>query len=258
MKRRDLGMLPLAMATWGAALLCVFLPAAAWACAAACGSAALVVIVLARRGRMRGAGVAGGLVIVMLAAAAGAAVSVAFALPGREQVRSWAGRVVETTAEITSSASVGQDGRLWVEATTTAMGSPGDAEGSSAPVRIGVDPQDGFDLGAVVRVVGEAAATDAGERSVLVVYASEAEVMRPAGGVFGVAATLKRVFVERSTKLPEPGAGLLPGLAVGDTRAVSADLSDDMRTSGLSHLTAVSGAKCHRRSPRRQSSLESA
>jgi predicted membrane metal-binding protein len=41
--------------------------------------------------------------------------------------------------------------------------------------------------------------------------------------------------------LPEPGAGLLPGLAVGDTRAVSPELNADMRTSGLSHLTAVSG-----------------
>lgn len=41
--------------------------------------------------------------------------------------------------------------------------------------------------------------------------------------------------------LPESGAGLLPGLAVGDTRAVSIELNDEMRTSGLSHLTAVSG-----------------
>lgn len=240
MRRRDLRLLPLALATWGAALLCVFLPSAAWACAAGCGSAALIVIIVAGRGRA----VAGGLLIVVLAAAAGAAVTVAFALPAREHAASWAGRVVEVTAEITSSASVGQDGRLWIEATATAMGSPGNAAGASAPVRIGVDPQPGFDLGAVVRVVGEAAGTDAGERPVLVVYASEAEVLRPADGVFGVAATLKRVFVDRSTELPEPGAGLLPGLAVGDTRAVSAELNDDMRTSGLSHLTAVSGANC--------------
>ncbi|MFB7250923.1 ComEC/Rec2 family competence protein, partial [Microbacterium sp. NPDC056234] len=35
-----------------------------------------------------------------------------------------------------------------------------------------------------------------------------------------------------------------PGLAVGDTTAVSAELNDAMLTSGLSHLTAVSGANC--------------
>ncbi len=83
-----------------------------------------------------------------------------------------------------------------------------------------------------------------GERSALVVFANDAEVVEPASGVFGVAAALKHAFVERSLRLPEPGAGLLPGLAVGDTRAVSIELNDDMRTSGLSHLTAVSGANC--------------
>ena len=56
-----------------------------------------------------------------------------------------------------------------------------------------------------------------------------------------MAADARSAFIERSTRLPEPGAGLLPGLAVGDTRAVSTELNDDMRTSGLSHLTAVSG-----------------
>lgn len=38
------------------------------------------------------------------------------------------------------------------------------------------------------------------------------------------------------------GATLLPGLVLGDTSAQSRELADDLRTSGLSHLTAVSGA----------------
>lgn len=38
------------------------------------------------------------------------------------------------------------------------------------------------------------------------------------------------------------GASLLPGLVLGDTRAQSAQLVEDMQVSGLSHLTAVSGA----------------
>ncbi len=38
------------------------------------------------------------------------------------------------------------------------------------------------------------------------------------------------------------GAALLPGLVLGDTRAQSVQLVDDLRVSGLSHLTAVSGA----------------
>ena len=38
------------------------------------------------------------------------------------------------------------------------------------------------------------------------------------------------------------GASLLPGLVLGDTRAQSPQLVDDLKVSGLSHLTAVSGA----------------
>lgn len=40
---------------------------------------------------------------------------------------------------------------------------------------------------------------------------------------------------------PEP-AGLLPGLVVGDTGALSPRVADEFRTAGLSHLLAVSGA----------------
>ncbi len=39
---------------------------------------------------------------------------------------------------------------------------------------------------------------------------------------------------------PDP-AGLLPGLVVGDTSLQRADLVDDMKTTGLTHLSAVSG-----------------
>ncbi|MDQ1572435.1 MAG: competence protein ComEC [Actinomycetota bacterium] len=47
-----------------------------------------------------------------------------------------------------------------------------------------------------------------------------------------------------ATSLPGDGGSLLPGLAIGDTVAVSPSLSDDLKTSSLSHLTAVSGANC--------------
>lgn len=42
--------------------------------------------------------------------------------------------------------------------------------------------------------------------------------------------------------LPEAPAGLLPGLAIGDTRAQLPETEQDFRTAGLAHLTAVSGA----------------
>ena len=182
--------------------------------------------------------------MLLLAAVAATGLTVALALPARERAAEWTGRVAEVTATVTSSASIGQDGRLWFDAQTMTIGVRDRPTVLSAPVRIGVEPGDGYDLGAQVRVVGQMQATDGGERSALVVFAEDAEVVEHASGGFGVAAALKHAFVERSLRLPEPGAGLLPGLAVGDTRAVTAALNDDMRTSGLSHLTAVSGANC--------------
>ncbi|WP_091234318.1 ComEC/Rec2 family competence protein [Microbacterium sp. 3J1] len=244
--RRDLRLLPVAGGAWTVALLCVHIPGAAGWCAAGCGLGAVAVSgMLLRRADRRATRL--GLFLVVLAAGAAVSFSIALAWPARDIVASHDGRVVELTAEITSSASTGQDGRLWIEAQIMRIGPPGAPAAAvpvSAPVRIGVDPQDGFDLGARVVVVGEAEATDAGERTALVVFVGEAVIERPASEVFALAAETRRAFVERSLRLPEPGAGLLPGLAVGDTRAVGEDLDDDMRTSGLSHLTAVSGANC--------------
>lgn len=241
MRRRDLRLLPLAGAAWGSALLCVFVPGAAWPSAGCCVIAAVVVTVVGH-GRGRGAGV--GLTVAALAVAGAVAMSVGFALPARDAAAASDGRIVEIVAEVSSSASVGQDGRLWFEAQSVTIGARDHPHAVGAPVRVGIDPADGFDLGARFRVMGQVARADAGERAALVVFGSEAEVVAPASGVFAVAADLRSAFIDRATRLPEPGAGLLPGLAVGDTRAVSEQLNLDMRTSGLSHLTAVSGANC--------------
>lgn len=241
--RRDLRLIPIAGGVWAVALLCVFAPPLAGWCVLAGVLGAVGVSVAVLR-RPAGSASVAGLVLVMLATIAAVSVTVLTATPPRDSAASWDGRVVEATGEVTSSASVGRDGRLWMEVQLTGIGSPGTARAASAPVRVGIDPADGFDLGATVRVTGEAAATDPGERAALVVFASAASVEVPASGIFAAAAGLRGAFIERSSRLPEPGAGLLPGLAVGDTRAVSTELSDDMRTSGLSHLTAVSGANC--------------
>lgn len=238
--RRDLRLLPLAGVAWVVALVCVFVPPAAGWCALTGVLGAVGLLMWKLRHPADSASVAG-LVLVVLASAAAVSFTALAATPARESVAAWDGRVVEATGDVTSSASVGRDGRLWMELQLTGIGSPGDVTPASAPVRIGIDPADGFDLGSQVRVTGEAAATDPGERSALVVYTSTAAVEVPASGAFAVAADVRAGFVERSSMLPEPGAGLLPGPAVGDTRAVSMELSDDMRTSGLSHLTAVSG-----------------
>ncbi len=47
---------------------------------------------------------------------------------------------------------------------------------------------------------------------------------------------------EAATVLPPAPAGLLPGLAVGDTGGLTAEVEADFRAAGLTHLVAVSGA----------------
>ncbi|MEW2005727.1 hypothetical protein [Microbacterium sp. NPDC079208] len=243
---RDLRLLPVAVGAWGMALVCVFVPGTAgWFAGGCLASAVIIGAVLALR--RPAAATWSGLMIVVLAAGAAVAFTVLVQSADRDAVHGWDGRVVEAVGEVSSSASVGRDGRLWMDVQLSGIGAPGAAGPAGGPVRIGIAEAEGFVLGAVVRVTGESMATDPGERAELVVFVTAGTVERAAPGVFGIAADLRRSFVERATRLPEPGAGLLPGLAVGDTTAVPAAVDADMRTSGLSHLTAVSGDTVHKR-----------
>lgn len=56
------------------------------------------------------------------------------------------------------------------------------------------------------------------------------------------AGTLRAGLREASAGLPRDEASLLPGLVLGDTSRVRAELTRDFRIAGLTHLTAVSGA----------------
>lgn len=226
----------MAVALWGIALLLIHLPCLAAPAVCIGVSVAVLLVVFRRR--------SAGLVVLLLLCGSGLAAGVAAAQPSRDAIASDSGHVIEAVVEVSSSASRGSDGRLWFDAGTIAIGPPGLAREVSGPVRVGIDPVDGADLGALLRVTGQGKRTDAGERAALVIFATRAEVVSPASGIFALAASTRAEFVERAGSLPEPGAGLLPGLAVGDTRAVPEEVSAAMLASGLSHLTAVSGANC--------------
>jgi competence protein ComEC len=242
-RMRDLRLVPLALLVWCVALLCVYVPALAWWAAGVAGAGGLVVLGMMHR-RTDGSRPGGGLAVVILLGVAAVAMTSGFAAPERDAATDLDGKSIEVVGEISSSSSKGADGRVWFDVQTTHAGTLGAPERRSVPVRVGLDPARGLDLGAVVRIAGDAMATEPGERAVLVIFGMRGEILKPAQGVFGVAAQVREDFVERATRLPEPGAGLLPGLAVGDTRAVTEELNAAMLTSGLSHLTAVSGANC--------------
>lgn len=261
---RDLRLVPVAGGVWAISLLCAFLPGAAWWGAVGgglLGAAALGALVhahLRADARRRtdddlrsfdAARARGGLFAIVVLAAAAAAMTAGFAMPQRTAAAELDGRVIDVYAEISSSSAAGSDGRLWFDAQTSHAGIASRPEPLTVPIRIGVERVPGLDLGSVIRVTGQVMVTDPGERAALVMFATEVEIVTPAQGVFAVAAQVREDFVERAVRLPEPGAGLLPGLAVGDTRAVTQELDDSMLASDLSHLTAVSGQDFRHRSP---------
>jgi competence protein ComEC len=74
--------------------------------------------------------------------------------------------------------------------------------------------------------------------------ASETRVYRPPPAVFAAADLLREQFLHRALALGGDAGALLPGLSLGDTTGVPADLEHDMRQAALAHLVAVSGANC--------------
>jgi len=100
-------------------------------------------------------------------------------------------------------------------------------------------------IGDVVRLTGTFRPTDAGDAAAALFFGrSPPELVRPAPWWLAWAGNLRQGFANAAAQLPGEGAGLLPGLAIGDTRAVGHELDSAMKTSSLSHLTAVSGANC--------------
>ncbi|WP_254359628.1 ComEC/Rec2 family competence protein [Microbacterium hominis] len=251
-------MTPVAAAAWLSAGVATALPHAApiiavatWLAAAAC----LLVVALRTptRAGARSGMLAGVVVMVSLAAAAAAASHVALASPVREALALHAGegaRAVTVVATVVGKVERRADGSLAFDARaeSVTVGAASRAVGAEIVVR--VDPDDvvgGADLevGAVVEAAGTARTGSPGERAVIVVWASRGvSVIRVPQGAVATAAALRAGLRASAAGLPQPGAGLLAGLAVGDTADVDPALDEAMKASSLSHLTAVSGANC--------------
>jgi competence protein ComEC len=277
-RRAGLRLVPVAVAAWSVAGAGVIAPGTAtwlalclWAGAAA---AVVVVVTRSRRGvgrarlespgrgrpgwgRGRGSGASwnatGALVVLALAAAATVASHVALAQPARTQAAALAlggGRAVDVRAVVVGKIEHDPHGSLRFDATASVIGAGPRAHGVAVDVVVRVRPDDvdapaRLDVGTTLWARGTVTASYPGERSVLTVWAARGVeiVSGPAGGA-AVAADLRRGLVGAVAGLPGPGAGLVPGLAVGDTTAVHAELDTAMKESSLSHLTAVSGANC--------------
>ncbi|MDQ4213137.1 ComEC/Rec2 family competence protein [Microbacterium sp. ASV81] len=256
---RDVRMVPVAITAWSVALLVSFVPGVAGAVPVV--SVVVVVglvllrIAVTRRGPrdpdppgrvLRVLAGAAPLAVVCLAVAAAIGATAGLSAGARDEAAALQGHAVTAEVSVRSLPSVGADGRLWADADTLRLGPGKEPRRLRVPVRIGV-PADARSTtlgpGTVLRLTAQTKGTDPGERAALVLFAQgEVEHLSRGGPIEVLAGDVRAAFIARSQRLPEPGSELLPGLAVGDVRAVSPDLDTAMKASGLSHLTAVSGS----------------
>lgn len=116
--------------------------------------------------------------------------------------------------------------------------------GAAAPVSVFAAAPEGVSIGSLVEVQGRLQRTEPGDRVGYRVFPSEVSVVGAPPPLLGGMSALRQGFIDQVRTMPGEGAGLLPGLAIGDTRAVSSELDAAMKTVSLTHLTAVSGANC--------------
>lgn len=245
MDRRAWRLVPAAVLSWVVAALAITQPEAAPFLALLGGggavATALTAALIGRPGRTRG------WTLVTLALLLGAipAVSVSVQDPPRA-----------AALEVGDGHQVSGGFSIVGKIETTSLGFRADAVAVSVsagrePVAAGVpvtvlmsERPGGAEIGALVRIDGGAFAAEPGDRAVLVVRAERVELMEQPAGVAAASAWLRERLAASTEGLPAPGANLIPGLAVGDTGGVDAELEQQMRAASLTHLTAVSGANC--------------
>lgn len=242
----DVRLLAPAVAAW-AAVGTGILAGALAAVALAAGAVLAAAVVL---GRHRHRAWAAGLLAVLV-------VVTAFALA--TALRSHAATTNPLTAEIGRSTSLelvltddpkalrgaalpGAPARVLVP--TDLVSSTGHAHlGGAVVVLAPADGWAGLLPGQHVRVRGEVAAPQRHDLTVAAVRVDAApELLGEPGAAQRTAGSLRTGLREATARTLGPdSAGLLPGLVVGDTSALSDDLVADAKVAGLTHLTAVSG-----------------
>ncbi|WP_424465289.1 ComEC/Rec2 family competence protein [Pseudoclavibacter helvolus] len=271
---RDARLVPAATAVWGVAWVCVTFPATAWSMAVAAAALAVCVLGAAtgiRRWTLRPAADLLATLAVPAAAAALVAVSVGTQSPVRvpEGLRAAAAESAPAEATGTLTSLVGENALAdgaerggWVgshleevphfEVLLDSYEVQGKSGGGGASLLVfgKLSMADGADggipgIGSRVELHGTLAPAEAGDGVAAMIFLDgPAEVVETPAGLLAGTAGARDAFVDAARALPGPGAQLLPGLSVGDTRLVTPELDEQMKTSALTHLTAVSGANC--------------
>ncbi|RFU20085.1 ComEC/Rec2 family competence protein [Geodermatophilus marinus] len=242
----DLRLVPAAVTVWAGSLLApVSSPPVTWAVAA--GAVAAGVLVSRRRGP--GAVVALGVLAALAVTAATAAVRAGSREASPLTAVAGAGRAVTVELALDGDPRPVRGpgpGRVVADATVTAVEHAGGRTRTGDGVVLFAPAEGWLGLlpGQRLRVRAWVTPADPADAVVARVSARDPPALlgppptaqRVAGGLRdGLAGSAARVLDDRA-------GGLLPGLVVGDTRAMDPVLREDFRRAGLAHLTAVSGA----------------
>lgn len=253
----DLRLAPAALVAWGAAWLLTgpgagptgagvgLTGTAVWWCAAvvaaACGA------LVPRRPGRRAVVAHGGLVAACVLAVT---VSAHVQLAGRTPLADLAGQRVTATLtgivvaqpEPFSFAAGGSGpgaGRYrWVLAARSVEArGVSSVAGAHVQVLSGTAPR----YGATVTVSGTLRAADPGAPDTARLTSERVHETRAPPPALAVLDTHRTALLDVTDPLSAQARGLVPGAAIGDTTRLPEDLADEMRVSGLSHVTAVSG-----------------
>lgn len=199
-----------------------------------------------RAGRAAAVALAAAVLAAVLAVSAGAA-----ARRDAEPLRSWTGRglvaVVEGTAA--SDAAAVRPGpfpgppRYLVRVAARTVEAHGRRVTAPAQVVVLGGPQwSAVSAGTRVRLTGRLGVPRGPGTAAAEVDAIGPPVTSTGGLLWRAADHVRAGLRQACSGLPPDPRGLLPALVVGDTTRLPTALVDDLRTAGLTHLTAVSGA----------------
>ncbi|MBD8043607.1 ComEC/Rec2 family competence protein [Arthrobacter sp. Sa2BUA2] len=249
--------MPVAAAAWATAAAAIRLPAPTVFLAAGAGAALLLVLGTAiffrRSGAVRSvaaACLAPLAVVVLVAAAAGTSLLHRTGGPIDDAIAGQA--VISGEFRAAGDARAGTpdrfsgEPRYLVSARLESFTLDGTRSTAQAPVLvIGSNAYAHIRLGDSFTTSGTLSATGAGDPAAAVLRAGRAPAVIRAAGLYGTATALRTNFTEQSKELGRTDAsGLLPGMVLGDRAALADDLATAMKDTGLTHLTAVSGANC--------------
>lgn len=154
------------------------------------------------------------------------------------------GTVQRAPADLVEASDSGRRVSATVTVTGGIEGDRLQASRGGTPIAVFGEVASTIRIGTTLEIDATVQATDPGDRAAFLLFAEDVGITGQPPWYLDWATGLRTRFGDAVAGFGGDGADLLPGLAIGDTSAVSEELDAAMTSSSLSHLTAVSGSNC--------------